>query len=56
MVTLALLSRLVPEMDIFMVSIPARVMLGLFLVAAFMPFVGDYLTEMADWMAKLLPI
>jgi flagellar biosynthetic protein FliR len=56
MVTLALLSRLVPEMDIFMVSIPARVTLGLFLVAAFMPFVGDYVTEMADWMAKLLPL
>ncbi|MEN6428597.1 MAG: flagellar biosynthetic protein FliR [Phycisphaerales bacterium] len=56
MVTLALLSRLVPEMDIFMVSIPARVALGLFLVAAFMPFVGGYITEMADWMAKLLPL
>jgi len=56
MVTLALLSRLVPEMDIFMVSIPARVALGLFLVAIFMPFVGGYITEMADWMAKLLPL
>jgi len=56
MVTLALISRLVPEMDIFMVSIPSRVALGLFLVAAFMPFVGGYVTEMANWMAKLLPL
>jgi len=56
MVTLALLSRLVPEMDIFMVSMPARVALGLFLVAIFMPFVGEYVTELADWMGKLLPI
>jgi flagellar biosynthetic protein FliR len=56
MVTLALLSRLVPEMDIFMVSMPARVALGLFLVAIFMPFIGGYITELSDWMAKLLPI
>jgi flagellar biosynthetic protein FliR len=56
MVALALLSRLVPEMDIFMTSMPARVGLGLFLVAAFMPFIAGYITEMADWMAKLLPI
>ncbi len=56
MVALALLSRLVPEMDIFMVSMPARVALGLFLLATFMPFVGEFITEMADWMAKLLPL
>ncbi len=56
MVALALLARLVPEMDILMVSLPARVGLGLFLVAAFMPFVAGFVTEMADWMGKLLPI
>jgi flagellar biosynthetic protein FliR len=56
MVALALLSRLVPEMDILMVTMPARIALGLFLVAAFLPFVGGYVAEMADWMAKLLPI
>ncbi len=56
MVTLALLARLVPEMDILHLSMPVRVGLGLFLVAAFMPFVGGFVTEMADWMAKLLPI
>lgn len=56
MVTLALLARLVPEMDILYISMPVRVGLGLFLVAAFMPFVGGFVTEMADWMAKLLPI
>jgi len=56
MVALALLARLVPEMDIFLVSMPARVALGLFLVAAFLPFVGGFVTEIADWMAKLLPI
>jgi len=56
MVTLALLARLVPEMDILYISMPVRVGLGLFLVAAFMPFIGGFVTELADWMAKLLPL
>jgi len=56
MVALALLSRLVPEMDILTVTLPARVALGLFLAAAFLPFVAGFVTEMADWMGKLLPI
>ncbi len=56
MVALALFSRLVPEMDILTVSLPARVALGLFLVAAFLPFIAGFVTEMADWMAKLLPL
>jgi flagellar biosynthetic protein FliR len=56
MVTLAMLARLVPEMDILTVTLPARVALGLFLMAGFLPFVGGFVTEFADWMAKLLPI
>jgi flagellar biosynthetic protein FliR len=56
MVALALLARLIPEMDIFFISMPVQVALGLFLAAAFIPFVGGYVSEMADWMAKLLPL
>ncbi|MCX5645678.1 MAG: flagellar biosynthetic protein FliR [Phycisphaerae bacterium] len=56
MVALALLARLIPEMDIFFISMPVQVALGLFLAAAFMPLVGGYVSEMADWMAKLLPL
>lgn len=56
MVALALLARLIPEMDIFFIGMPAQAALGLFLAAAFLPFVGGFVTEMADWMAKLLPI
>lgn len=56
MVALALLARLVPEMDILMISMPARIGLGLLLVAMFLPFVAGFVTELADWMAKLLPI
>jgi flagellar biosynthetic protein FliR len=56
MVALALFARLVPEMDILTVSLPARVALGLFLVAAFLPFIAGFVTEIAEWMGKLLPL
>jgi len=56
MVVLALLARLVPEMNILFISMPLRVGLGLFMVAAFIPFVSGFVGEMADWMAKLLPL
>lgn len=56
MVTLALLARLVPEMNILFISMPVRIGLGLFLMALFIPFVGGFVTEMADWMAQLLPL
>jgi flagellar biosynthetic protein FliR len=56
MVALALLARLVPEMNILFVSMPVRVGLGLFMVGVFLPFVNSFVTEMANWMAKLLPL
>jgi flagellar biosynthetic protein FliR len=56
MVALALLARLIPEMDVFFISMPVQAALGLFLATVFMPFVGGFVTEMAEWMAKLLPI
>jgi flagellar biosynthetic protein FliR len=56
MVALALLARLVPEMNILFESLPARVGLGLFLTAAFLPFIQGFVTEMADWMVRLLPL
>jgi flagellar biosynthetic protein FliR len=56
MVALALLARLIPEMDIFFIGMPVQAALGLFLATVFMPFMGGFVTEMAEWMAKLLPI
>ncbi len=56
MVALALLARLIPEMDVFFLGMPVQAGLGLFLAAIFMPFIGGFVTEMAEWMAKLLPI
>ena len=56
LVVLALLARLVPEMNIFFVSFPIRIGLGLLMTSAFLPFLNGYVAEMANWMGKLLPI
>lgn len=56
MVALALLARLLPEMNILFISMSARVGLGLIMAATFLPFINGYVTEMANWMAKLLPL
>ena len=56
MVALALLARLVPEMNILFISMPIRMGLGLIMAATFLPFVNGYVTEMANWMTKLLPL
>ena len=56
MVALALLARLVPEMNILFISMPMRIGLGLLMAGTFLPFVNGYVTELANWMAKLLPL
>jgi flagellar biosynthesis protein FliR len=56
MVALALLARLVPEMDILFATMPVRIALGLFLAIMFLPFINSFVAEMADWMTKLLPL
>jgi flagellar biosynthetic protein FliR len=56
MVVLAVLARIVPEMNILFVSFPLRIGLGLLMVAIFMPFINNFVAEFADWMDKLLPL
>lgn len=56
MVALALLARLVPEMNILFISMPVRIGLGLIMAGTFLPFINGYVTELANWMAKLLPL
>ncbi len=56
MVALALLARLVPEMNILFISMPVRIAMGIFLTALFLPFINGFVKEMADWMTKLLPL
>jgi flagellar biosynthesis protein FliR len=56
MVILAILSRIVPDMDIFFISFPLRIGLGLIMLMAFVPFINDFVSEAAKMMAKLLPL
>jgi len=56
MVVLAVLARIVPEMNILFISLPLRVGLGLLMTAIFMPFINGFVAEFADWMGKLLPL
>jgi flagellar biosynthetic protein FliR len=56
MVVLAVLARIVPEMNILFISFPLRVGLGLLMAAIFLPFINGFVAEFADWMGKLLPL
>ena len=56
MVVLAILARIVPEMNILFISLPLRVGLGFLMVAIFVPFIISFVSEFADFMNKLLPI
>jgi len=56
MVILAVLARILPEMDILFISLPLRVGLGLMMLAIFVPFVYSFVSEFADLMSKLLPV
>ena len=56
MVVLAVLARMIPEMNILFISLPMRVGMGLLMVAIFLPFLNTFVSEFADWMGKLLPI
>ena len=56
MVVLAVLARMVPEMNILFISLPLRVGLGLLMTVIFLPFINGFVVEFADWMGKLLPL
>ena len=56
MVVLAVLARMVPEMNILFISLPLRVGLGLLMVAIFLPFFSSFVGECARLMGKLLPL
>ncbi len=56
LVVLAIMARLVPEMNILFVSMPVRVGLGLLMAAMMLPFFQEYMNEFADLMNRLLPI
>ena len=56
MVTLAVLARIAPEMNILFISLSLRVGLGLLIAGMSLPFISGFLGEFSDWMVKLLPL
>jgi flagellar biosynthetic protein FliR len=56
MVVLAILARMIPEMNILFISLPLRVGLGLLMMVAFLPLISTFVSEFADLMGKLLPL
>lgn len=53
-VVLAVLSRVLPEMNVLLTSLPLRVGLGLFMAAAVMPSLHSFASELAEWMNRFL--
>ena len=56
MVVLAVLARVVPEIDILFTSFPLCIGLGLIMAVIFLPFINGFVAEFADLMSKLLPL
>jgi flagellar biosynthetic protein FliR len=56
MVVLAVLARMIPEMNVLFISLPLSVGMGLLMVAIFMPFISSFVGEFAKLMGKLLPL
>jgi len=56
MVVLAVLARVVPEMDILFTSFPLRVGLGLFMTAALLPLISKFVSEFSRLMGELVPM
>jgi len=53
-IVLAILARILPEMNLLMTSMPFRAGLGLFMAAAILPLLEGFTVEIADWMKRFL--
>jgi len=51
-VMLAVLARVLPEMNLLMASLPLRVALGFIMAAAMMPMLETFTTTVADWIKR----
>jgi flagellar biosynthetic protein FliR len=56
LVILAILAKVVPDMDIFFMSFPLNIAIGLVMLIIFVPFIDGFVNETAKMMAKLLPL
>jgi len=55
-VVLGVLARVAPEMNIFFLSFPVRIGLGLVMMTYLMPFINGYTDQFAKLLGKLLPL
>ncbi len=53
-VALAILARILPEMNILIASLPLRIGLGLFMAAAILPSIRTFTAEVGDWLNRFL--
>ncbi len=53
-VVLGVLARVLPEMNILLMSFPLRVGLGLFMAAKIIPLLNDFAQGLANWMNRTL--
>jgi flagellar biosynthesis protein FliR len=44
------------DLDIFFISFPLRIAVGLIMLIALMPFIDGFVSETAKMMAKILPL
>lgn len=55
-VVLAIFARVVPEMDILLLTFPARIGLGLVMTWLLVPVLQELAGQLGTWMARLLPM
>ncbi len=53
-VVLAVLARVLPEMNLLLTSLPMRVGMGLFMAAAILPALQGFVAEVTDWIRRFL--
>jgi flagellar biosynthetic protein FliR len=55
-VVLGILARVAPEMNIFFLSFPVRIGLGLIMIIYLVPYINSYTHEFGKLLSKLLPL
>lgn len=55
-VVLGVLARVAPEMNIFFLSFPIRIGLGLIMITYLVPFINGYTAQLAKLLSKMLPL
>lgn len=56
LIILAIFARVAPEMNIFFISMPIRVAIGIAMAAVFVPYTQGFVKEVMQHMQRLLPI